>query len=581
MASPNLPSGQVEELDYPETPEPAIEERRHSIAHHGKPSTAISHITQASHASTGFKLQASPDLPQDENDATSHFGHALPPVARSQPITEDLRPPASVFSQADSVETTFGDGDESGMFSFDRPGTGRPGSRGGNSYFANGGNSRLNTGIGISNIGGYSGRPVTGVAIPEENEGDDQPAPLSQAAALAAAYKGTDYVPPKTATIPYRGKRGTPVIELESKMRSANLDESAAHSEYSGERSPSDYSNEKGDTKEKLEGDIPLDAYAHLSPEELYKIAAELDMLQPGHGGGVDLDDPEEDSPYAEVRASVSNFDDPNMPCLTFRAIFIGMSFTVVGAALNTYFQLRYPAPLVTTVLVEILAYPYGVFLAKIMPVRTFRIPLFLRRVGLSGDWSFNPGPFNIKEHTLVMIMANVGLNPAYSVNIPVALERFYNRSFGSAFDFLFILSTQVIGFSLAGFVRRFLVWPAGMIWPSNLVVATLLNTFHAEEHDGSDGSLSQLKYFFMVFGGALTWYFVPGTHSFGGTTKWSSLCGEYYRIPLHGTLRLFLGLLDIPKYACPRMLREAPDATSAQPTLSLIICSGYLRAWE
>lgn len=36
-----------------------------------------------------------------------------------------------------------------------------------------------------------------------------------------------------------------------------------------------------------------------------------------------------EDSPYAEVRASVSNIDDPEMPCLTFRMWFVG--FIVIG----------------------------------------------------------------------------------------------------------------------------------------------------------------------------------------------------------------------------------------------------------
>lgn len=252
--------------------------------------------------------------------------------------------------------------------------------------------------------------------------------------------------------------------------------------------------------------------YENLSPEELFKMAAELDLMQAGHSRPelLDIGD-EEDSPFAEVRASVSNFDDPNMPCLTFRAAFIGLSFTIIGAALNTYFQLRYPAPLLTTVLVEILAYPYGVFLARILPVRDFKTPRLLQKIGLFEEWSFNPGPFNIKEHTVIMIMANVGLNPAYAVNIPLTLNKFYGKTLGAGFDVLFLLSTQVIGFSFAGLVRRFLVWPAAMIWPSNLVICTLLNSFHAEEFDGSDGSLSKLRYFWYVFAGAFVWYFVPG----------------------------------------------------------------------
>ena len=51
----------------------------------------------------------------------------------------------------------------------------------------------------------------------------------------------------------------------------------------------------------------------------------------------------EEDSPYEEVRASVSNMDDPEMPVLTFRMWFIGIFLTVGSAAVNTFFNFRNP----------------------------------------------------------------------------------------------------------------------------------------------------------------------------------------------------------------------------------------------
>lgn len=42
----------------------------------------------------------------------------------------------------------------------------------------------------------------------------------------------------------------------------------------------------------------------------------------------------EENSLYAEVRASVSNFDDPDTPCLTFRSWTLGLTFSsLLGAA--------------------------------------------------------------------------------------------------------------------------------------------------------------------------------------------------------------------------------------------------------
>lgn len=40
-------------------------------------------------------------------------------------------------------------------------------------------------------------------------------------------------------------------------------------------------------------------------------------------------------SPYAEVRASVSNTDDPSLPVETFRAYFLGLFFGGLFGALN------------------------------------------------------------------------------------------------------------------------------------------------------------------------------------------------------------------------------------------------------
>lgn len=56
-------------------------------------------------------------------------------------------------------------------------------------------------------------------------------------------------------------------------------------------------------------------------------------------------DDQEEDSPYPEVRASVSNVDDPEMPCLTFRMWFVGITVCLVLSCANMFFYLRNPAP--------------------------------------------------------------------------------------------------------------------------------------------------------------------------------------------------------------------------------------------
>ncbi|GAA5998997.1 hypothetical protein JCM5350_004400, partial [Sporobolomyces pararoseus] len=218
----------------------------------------------------------------------------------------------------------------------------------------------------------------------------------------------------------------------------------------------------------------------------------------------------EEDSPYPEVRASVSNIDDPEMPSLTFRVWFIGLLFCIVVSALNCFFILRYPAPLVTPVITQLLSYPFGKFLSRFLPIATFRLPRVLRRIGFPGEFSLNPGPFNIKEHTLIVMMANVSTAPAAGLAYSLASEKYYGIATIAGFDILLLLTTQMVGFGVAGLCRRFLVWPAAMIWPQNLVYCTLLNTLHAEDEDDGQG-ISRFRFFLYVIVGAFAWYWLPG----------------------------------------------------------------------
>lgn len=197
--------------------------------------------------------------------------------------------------------------------------------------------------------------------------------------------------------------------------------------------------------------------------------------------------DDEEDSPYPEVRASVSNIDDTEMPCLTFRSWFLGLFFTITVGAMNVFFFFRYPSPSITPIIVQVVSYPAGKLLAWILPTTTWTVPKRLRSI-LGDEVSLNPGPFNIKEHTIIIIMANCATAPAYGLNFSIVSEKYYGISQGPGFDILLLLTTQMLGFGMAGLCRRFLVWPASLIWPNDLVYCTLLNTLHAEDDDGTEG---------------------------------------------------------------------------------------------
>lgn len=52
------------------------------------------------------------------------------------------------------------------------------------------------------------------------------------------------------------------------------------------------------------------------------------------------------------------------------------------------------------------------------------------------------------------------------------------------------------------------------MIWPYNLVLATFLNTFHAED-DVQPGRITRFRFFMIAFVGAFLYYFLPGRYRY------------------------------------------------------------------
>ena len=121
-----------------------------------------------------------------------------------------------------------------------------------------------------------------------------------------------------------------------------------------------------------------------------------------------------EDSPYENVRAAVRNTDGEEV-ANTLRAWILGFFFVTVAAGLNMFLSMRSPAISIPTVVIMLLVYPLGCLWAKIMPTRKFQT------FGIT--WTFNPGPFTIKEHTVVTLMANVTFGYAYATDALLALQ--------------------------------------------------------------------------------------------------------------------------------------------------------------
>lgn len=312
----------------------------------------------------------------------------------------------------------------------------------------------------------------------------------------------------------------------------------------------------------------------------------------------------EEDSPFPEVRASVSNMDDPDMPAMTIRMWFVGLISCLISSSVNVFFNFRSPAPSVVPLALLLMSYPMGKLLAYTLPITTYRIRLpgiprflvpslpppsplapsnasFFARIlswiqrkfatirtvlhvtlqPLSTpapiEFSLNPGPWSIKEHVLVFIMANVAVAYPYALNAIVVAEVYYKIKLGYWFALVLVLATQLTGFGLAGLCRRFLVWPASMVWPQNLVACALLNTLHAEEESADYSSdldpkyppkkpmrgISRYRFFMYLSLAAFFWFFLPG-FLFQALSVFSFVCWlAPNNVPLNQMFGVYSGL--------------------------------------
>jgi hypothetical protein len=64
--------------------------------------------------------------------------------------------------------------------------------------------------------------------------------------------------------------------------------------------------------------------------------------------------------------------------------------------------------------------------------------------------------------------------------------------------------------------MRKFLVWPAAMIWPRTLINAALFRILHSNEEDDetvntSRWKISRFDFFYIAFLLQFLWYWIPG----------------------------------------------------------------------
>ncbi|KMT12443.1 hypothetical protein BVRB_5g103720 [Beta vulgaris subsp. vulgaris] len=228
-----------------------------------------------------------------------------------------------------------------------------------------------------------------------------------------------------------------------------------------------------------------------------------------------DLDN-KENSPVKQVAMTVPTIDDPELPVLTFRMWALGTLSCVVLSFLNQFFWYRTEPLSITAISAQIAVVPLGQLMAAKLPSRPF-----LR--GTRWEFTLNPGPFNIKEHVLITIFANAGAGSVYAIHVVTVVKIFYKKQITFFVSLIVVLTTQVLGFGWAGIFRRYLVEPAEMWWPANLVQVSLFRALH-EKEERAKGGLTRTQFFLISFICSFAYYVFPG-YLFQMLTSLSWIC--------------------------------------------------------
>lgn len=210
---------------------------------------------------------------------------------------------------------------------------------------------------------------------------------------------------------------------------------------------------------------------------------------------------------YPEVRSVTQPYDDPTICCETFRVYLIGLVWTAIGSFIYQYFSERQPSIGLQTSVVQLFVFPCGKLLEKTLPAWNIKI----------WKWSFNlnPGPWSNKEQMLTTLAYSVSAGTIYvSWNLHVLmLDRYYGVKWVDfGYQVLLTLSTNFMGFGLAGIVRKFVVYPVNCLWPSILPTIALNRALcEPEKKSNINGwTISSFSFFLVTFAASFVYFWVP-----------------------------------------------------------------------
>ncbi|KAG0317734.1 hypothetical protein BGZ99_006120 [Dissophora globulifera] len=218
-----------------------------------------------------------------------------------------------------------------------------------------------------------------------------------------------------------------------------------------------------------------------------------------------DAEDEVENSRIEAVRLVVPVTDDPSLISVTFRFWVISLFFSVIGSVINQYYYFRTTTGSFSIFFVNLASYGLGKSMARVLPMK--RVSLGFYAISL------NPGPFNVKEHALIGIAVSTAAFSAYAIDILTAMDLFLHHRIDPFGALVLIITTQCLGYGMAGVLRKYLVYPAEMVWWPNLVQVVFYNAMHNTDEFRTKKMVrgwSYMKFFWVLCGVLFVYEFIP-----------------------------------------------------------------------
>ncbi|ORX58719.1 OPT family small oligopeptide transporter [Hesseltinella vesiculosa] len=254
----------------------------------------------------------------------------------------------------------------------------------------------------------------------------------------------------------------------------------------------SDHHEETHYTEETLKTKTQEGVWQSDEKEEVVDVIDTRDIKKDLENDYTDVENlDEEDLDISNVNKIVGLTDDPELKCFTVRAMIVATGMAALSASIAQLMFFKPVSTPLSNTFVLMFAYVFSSLWSRFIP---------------QGGW-LNPFPFNHKEFACIYVCVNAANASAYATWIISAQDLYYKAQPSEAGAFFLILATQMVGYGIAGQLRRFLVFPPNMIWPQTLPIVTMIKSL---AHDDKSHSQKRARYFFIVFGIIFVYEIIP-----------------------------------------------------------------------